>query len=318
VKKINSTSRTLPSLQALQALDVAARHGSYTAAAAELGLTHGAISHRIRELEQLLQLRLFERHGRIMRPTREAMSLLAAARQALLIIQSAFPVRRTDAVERLVVGVHPALASRWLVSRLGDFEAAAPEAALEVRSIAELGDFLAPGVDLAIRYGGGRWPDVQAEHLADELLFPVCTPAYAQRMALHEPADLAHCTLLRHAWQPWLPWLQAAGVTIGEPERGLLVSDSSMLIAAAAADAGVALVKARYAERDIAEGRLLRPFDTAVADVHSYYAIWPNATRPDALAASFLNWLRTQFNPPTEPALRLLPTPESRDAKSRR
>jgi LysR family glycine cleavage system transcriptional activator len=298
VRKINRDSRSLPSLQALQALDAAARHGSYTAAAAELGLTHGAISHRIRELEQRLQFRLFERQGRLMQPTREAMSLLAAARQALLLIEGAFPARRAEPAARLVVGVHPALASRWLVPRLGDFEAAAPGVALEIRSIAELGDFLAPGVDLAIRYGGGRWPDVHAEHLADEQLFPVCTPAYAQRVGLREPADLARCTLLRHAWQPWLPWLQTAGVAFGEPARGLLVSDSSMLIAAAASGAGVALAKARYAERDIAAGTLLRPFDIAINDVHSYYAIWRNGTRPDALAASFLDWLRTQFNPP--------------------
>lgn len=288
-------ARSLPSLQSLQALDAAARHGSYSAAAEELGLTHGAISHRIRELEQRLQMRLFQRQGRIMQPTREAMSLLAAARQALLLIEGAFPARRPARTARLVVGVHPALASRWLVPRLGEFEATVPGVELEIRSIAELGDFLAPGVDLAIRYGGGRWPDVHAEHLADEALFPVCTPAYARQHALREPADLARCTLLRHAWQPWLPWLQAAGVSLGEPDSGLLVSDSSMLIAAAATGAGVALAKARYAELDIGAGRLLRPFEPVISDVHSYYAIWRSGTRPDAVAASFLDWLRRQF-----------------------
>ncbi len=294
MKKIHKPSG-LPSLQALQALDAAARHGSYTAAAAELGLTHGAISHRIRELEQRMKLTLFERQGRLMQPTREAMSLLAVARQALLLLEGAFPAGRETAAGRLVIGVHPALATRWLVPRLGDFAAMHREARLEVRSTAELGDFLTPGVDIAIRYGGGRWPDVQAERLAGERLFPVCAPGYAQRLALQRPADLARCTLLRHAWQPWLPWLQAAEVALAEPDSGLLVSDSSMLIAAAETGEGVALAKARYAAQAIAEGRLQRLFEVSVEDVHGYYAIWPTGRQPDALAGAFLVWLRDQF-----------------------
>ncbi|MCC5868675.1 MAG: LysR family transcriptional regulator [Gammaproteobacteria bacterium] len=292
----------MPSLQSLQALDAAARHGSYTAAAGELGLTHGAISHRIRELEHRLQMRLFERKGRIMQPTREAMSVLAVARQALMTLQSVFPADADPQRARLVVGVHPALASRWLVPRLPRFESRFPEVGIEIRSTAELGDFLAPGVDVAIRYGGGRWPDVQAELLADEALFPVCTARYAERMALETPADLARCRLLRHAWQPWLPWLQAAGTSLPEPDRGLLVSDASMLIAAATAGAGVALSKRRYAQDAIAEGQLVRLFDIAVTDTNSYYAIWRSGTRPDALAASFIDWLREEFADPAGPA----------------
>ncbi len=288
-------NRQLPSLHALQALDAAARHGSYTAAAGELGLTHGAISHRIRELEQRLKMRLFERSGRLMQPTREAMAVLAVSRQALLMLQSVFPTDAGPQLARLVVGVHPALASRWLVPRLTGFASRFPDVAIEVRSTAELGDFLAPGVDVAIRYGGGRWPDVQAELLADETLFPVCTAQYAARNALASPADLAGCTLLRHAWQPWLPWLQAAGTNIPEPDRGLLLSDTSMLISAATAGAGVALSKRRYAQSAIAEGQLVRLFDIAVTDTHSYYAIWRTGTRPNALAASFMDWLRDEF-----------------------
>lgn len=300
MKKSNRTAG-LPSLQTLQALDAAARHGSYTAAAAELGLTHGAISHRIRELEQRAGLPLFERQGRLMRPTRDAMALLAVARQALLLLEGAFPAERNARAGRLVIGVHPALATRWLVPRLGDFIVRRPEATLEVRSTAELGDFLATGVDIAIRYGGGRWPDVQAEYLAGEQLFPVCAPEYAARLALHEPADLARCTLLRHAWQPWLPWLQAAGLTLAEPHSGLLVSDSSMLISAAEAGEGVALAKARYAESALAEGRLRRLFEISVEDVHGYYAIWPTGRQPDVLASAFLVWLHQQFDTSRHP-----------------
>ncbi len=295
MRKFNRNSG-LPSLQTLQALDAAARHGSYTAAAAELGLTHGAISHRIRELEQRVGLTLFERHGRLMRPTRDAMALLAVARQALLLLEGAFPAEREGGPGRLVIGVHPALATRWLVPRLGGFARFRPAVTLEVRSTAELGDFLATGVDIAVRYGGGRWPDVQAEYLAGERLFPVCSPGYAQGLGLEMPADLERCTLLRHAWQPWLPWLQAAGLALAEPQSGLLVSDSSMLIAAAEAGEGVALAKARYAEAALAEGRLQRLFDVSVDDVHGYYAIWPTGRQPDVLASAFLTWLKHQFD----------------------
>lgn len=286
----------LPSIQTLRAFDAAARHGNYSAAAEELGLTHGAISHRIRELEERLGAPLFQRQGRIMAPTPEAVTLLAQVRQTLALLRQTFPTE-VETATSLVVSLHPSLATCWLVARLGRFAAAWPSIALEIRSTADLGDFITPGVDVAIRYGSGGWPNVSAEVLVGETLFPVCTPAYRAAHGLERPADLARCALLRHAWQPWSPWLRAAGLRLAEPTEGVVLSDSAMLIEAAASGQGVALARGLMVKDALASGRLVQPFETVVDDVYSYFLTWRAGKAPGAPALAFRDWLLSELQP---------------------
>ncbi len=289
--------RRLPSMQTLRAFEAAARHESYSAAASELGLTHGAISHRIRDLEVEIGACLFRRNGRAMIPTREAVTLLAQVREALSVLQRALPASATGQTHRLVISVHPSLATHWLVPRIGSFLRAEPQAEVEIRSTAEMGEFLGRGVDVAIRYGAGNWPNTVGERFADEVQFPVCTREYAQQHNLRTPADLKNCTLLRHAWQPWTPWLRAADLRLREPSRGLVLSDSSMLLEAAAAGQGVSLVRGFIARGAIESGRLIRPFDIAIQDSYSYHLLWQPNTRISGVAASLLEWLRRESAP---------------------
>src|SRR2546421_1977728 len=289
----------LPSMQTLRAFEAAARHGSYSQAADELGLTHGAISHRIRELEERLQVRLFQRAGRGMAPTREAVTLLAQVRQALGTLQLAFPAGPRRGDSRLVVSVHPALATCWLISRLSAFTTAFPKIAVEIRSTADVGDFLAPGIDIAIRYGAGVWPNVMAERIIGEVLFTVCAPEYREKYKLKRPADLARCTLLRHIWQPWSSWLQAAKLQLREDPDALTLSDSSMLLEAAACGQGVALARGVLAQDALASGRLVRLFDLEVPDLYSYYVVWRAGTTLAAQAVAFRNWVREQLSSAT-------------------
>jgi LysR family glycine cleavage system transcriptional activator len=283
--------KRLPSMQTLRAFEAAARHENYSAAAEELGVTHGAVSHRIRELETQLGVTLFRRTGRAMTPSREAVTLLAQVREALNLLERALPGGSQAAPGHLVIGVHPSLATRWLIPRLGKFTRGCPRATIEVRSTADLGDFLAHGVDIAIRYGAGTWPNAARERIAGEVLFPVCAPAYRDAHKLQRPADLARCRLLRHAWQPWSPWLRAARIRLAEPNEGLILSDSAMLLEAAAAGDGVALARSLFAIDDLASGRLVRLFEGSVEDTFSYYALWHAGTPLSALGAAFRNWL---------------------------
>jgi len=285
----------LPSLQTLRALDAAARHGSYSAAAEELGLTHGAISHRIRELEQHLHVQLFRRAGRTMAPTKEAVALLAQVREGLAVLTRAFPKPAARGEASVTISVHPSLATRWLVKRLGSFMLEYPHIALSVLSTADVADFLTAEVDVAIRYGDGGWPGATSERLAGETRFPVCTAAYRDTHALHAPADLARARLLRHSWQPWADWLRAAGLDLKEPTSGLTLSDSSMLVEAALAGQGVALARRRFAMDDITAGRLVRPFDIEVEDGYAYYLVWREGTTLSAPATIFREWLRGAF-----------------------
>jgi LysR family transcriptional regulator, glycine cleavage system transcriptional activator len=283
--------KRLPSMQTLRAFEAAARHENYSAAAHELGVTHGAISHRIRELETQLGVTLFRRVGRTMTPSRAAVTLLAQVREALDLLERALPGDPHAAPGRLVIGIHPSLATRWLIPRLGHFTSRHPRATVEVRSTADLGDFLSHGVDVAIRYGAGAWPNAARERVAGEVLFPVCAPAYRERHRVLKPGDLARCRLLRHAWQPWAPWLRAARVKLAEPAEGLMLSDSAMLLEAAVAGEGVALARSLFAVDDLASGRLVRPFEGSVEDTFSYYVLWHPGTPLSALGAAFRDWL---------------------------
>ncbi|WP_049973682.1 LysR substrate-binding domain-containing protein [Azospirillum sp. B4] len=287
---------TLPSIQTLRALDSAATHGSYSAAADELGLTHGAISHRIRELEERLGIPLFRRVGRGMAPTREAVTIIAHVRQALAILERAFPDRRHADGGRLVISIHPALATRWLLPRLRGFTRIMPQVSVEIRSTADLEEFLVPGIDLAIRYGAGDWPNSVSQRLGGEVLFPVCSPEYRDRLGLETPEDLARCTILRHGWQSWSAWLRVAGLRLQEPTAGLTLSDSSMLIEVASSGQGVALAGSLMVQEEISRGRLVRLFDVQAEDIYGYYLVWQAGTALSASALAFRSWVTDCFN----------------------
>lgn len=281
---------TLPSIQTLRAFDAAARHGSYTAAAAELGVTHGAVSHRIRELEERLDTRLFRRSGRLMAPTREAVGLLSQVRQALAMMQRAFPDAPDATRPRLVISVHPSLATCWLIPRIGGFMEIHPSIDVEVRSTADLDDFLDPGIDVALRYGGGSWPNANDERLCGERLFPVCTPDFRDRHGILSPPDLQRCILLRHAWQPWAPWFREAKLRLAEPATGLSLSDSAMVLQAAANGQGVALARGILVQGDLASGRLVRLFDVELEDAYGYFVAWRLGAKLGAAGEAFRNW----------------------------
>lgn len=284
----------LPSIQTLRAFEAAGRHQSYSRAAEELGLTHGAISHRIRALETRAGQRLFERRGNRMVPTAEGHRLLAHVRHALALLGSAFSPA-APAAERLTISLLPSVAARWLRPRLADFHAAEPKLKLELRTEVELADFRGSGVDGAIRFGPGGWPGVQATRIAGELLFPVCSPDYLSRHRLASPADLAGATLLRNGWQPWAPWFGAAQLDLPEPATGTLYADSDLLLEAAAGGEGVALARGILAATGLRSGRLVRPFDLAIKDAYGYYFVAPHGSKGKPALDVFAKWVAAEM-----------------------
>lgn len=286
----------IPSLQTLRALEAAARLGSYTRASAELGLTHGAVSHRLRALEEALGYPLFFREGNGMRPTPEALRLLVPVREALGLLATAFP-DHARLPQILRVSLLPSMASRWLIPRVGQFRSDHPGIDLRIDARLELAPLTAGGVDCAIRYGSGNWPDVQVVHLGDEYLFPVCTPDYSARIGISQPADLIRSVLLRHDRQSWRPWFEAARLGGSEPDSGPLFSDTNLMLDAAIAGEGVALARRRIVAGDIASGRLIRLFDIAVKDRHSYHFLRPHRIEPARRKAveCLAQWVEAQF-----------------------
>jgi LysR family glycine cleavage system transcriptional activator len=288
----------LPSLQTLRAFEAAGRLHSYSKAAEELGLTHGAVSHRIRELELRLGRQLFRRAGNTMVPTTAGAELLAQVSLGLGLLEQAFKPAPTAASAKastqVVVTAVPSLASTWLFARLGDFKAAHGDIDISLRVSEELVDLKRDGVDVGVRLGLGGWQGLSATKLFDEALMPVCTPEYRDRLALSAPSDLSRATLLRNTWTPWARWFQAAGLHWPEPSSGPSFDDSTLLMRAAMRGDGVALARHWLAVDEIRAGRLVAPFALSVQDDFAYWLIWPARGKLRPEAEAFRDWLLEQ------------------------
>ena len=282
----------IPSLQTLRAFDAAGRHQSYSKAAEELGLTHGAVSHRIRALEAQTGKRLFERQANRMMLTADGKRLQAQVRNALGLLENIFAPPRARTASQVTISTFPTMA-HWLVPRLAAFRKSHPDLDLKLDLTSQVVE-LGKGVDAAIRYGPGNWPSTESRLLASEMLTPVCSPAYLKDHPLDQPADLLDCTLLRHPWYSWAAWFQAAGVSTREPRQGPEYPDSSLLIEAAIAGEGVALARGLGVADALRQGRLVRPFSISITDVNAYYFVTPERTRDPRLDA-FHAWLADQL-----------------------
>ncbi|KAA0577517.1 LysR substrate-binding domain-containing protein [Azospirillum sp. Sh1] len=286
--------RRLPSLNGLRAFEAAARHGSFTAAAAELHVSQAAISRLVKLLEERLGFALFDRRANALVLTERGRALQPALTEAFDgIARRVEQVSAMRAGPVLTVGMGATVAVRWLIPRLSSFHLAHPE--IEVRIAT--GGAGAPMNDdwtCAVLLGDGQWPGYEAERLFSSSLQPVCAPRLAAE--LRGPADLAGATLLHvsHWGEDWPRWLAAAGVAdpaAASGIRGLSFGSYAMTLQAAIDGVGVALAPRLYILDDIAAGRLATPFGLAVPMVHSWYLVHRASRREDAGLAPFRDWL---------------------------
>lgn len=281
----------LPPLHALAAFEAAARHQSFLKAADELCVTQSAISHRIRQLEDDLGVKLFLRINRNIALTPQGESYLTAVRKALADIEVATRGVTHAVRHTLKISVAPAIGSKWLVSRLADFQRQHPDIDLIVSSSIQLANIKSGEVDVGVRYGHGDWPGLVAYKLTDEVLVAVCSPDYPTRVGgLEVPADIAKGKLLRHPSLPWKPWLDAAGLDWPEPTGGVLFDDAVMMIEAAAAGNGIAVSPGKLIEPYLATGSLIRLFDLAPKDRGYHVVLAPESVAKPWVMA-FADWL---------------------------
>ncbi len=277
----------------MRVFEAAARLQSFSRAAAELHVTPSAVSHQIKSLEAFLGTPVFLRHGRrqltLSKEGRELAEQVSMSLQR--IAESAEQIRRRKQANRLVVSMLPSFASRWLMPRMGRFLDAHPGLDVNVRTSTAHVDFAREEVDLAIRFGPGGWPHVHAELFMREEQFPVCRPDFAGGKLPRRPKDLLALPLLQAEPPGWNPWFQAAGVGFVEPRSVLGFNDANLTLQAAIDGRGIMLARRAIAARDIAQGSLVRLFDTAVATDYSYYLVWPKDAAPSPAAASFRAWL---------------------------
>lgn len=281
----------LPPLTTLRAFEAAARHGSFSRAAEEISVTHSAVSHQVRALERSLGTALFHRNGRRVVLTEAGRNFAARVGAALRDIgEAAQLLRRGDRDKNvLTITTLPSFAARWLMPRLGRFMEQHPKIDVNLHTSLALVDLERDGVDLAIRFGKGEWPGLEAVKFLDDEMFPVASPRFNRGRLPARPAELAKFRLMRSDDEPWAPWFRAARVKIDEP-RSHIFSDSAFLIQSAVDGRGIALVRRSIAEDDLRAGRLVRIFDISAAAHGANYLVWPKG-KLSPNAALLRDWL---------------------------
>lgn len=285
----------LPNLSALRAFEAAVRHGNFSRAAAELCLTHGAVSHQVRGLEEELGVQLFVRNGRHVTPTDEARRYAVTVARCLgELAEGAAGLRPQQGLQRLSVTSIPSFAARWLAPRLGQFIEQHPQIEVLLQVGQQLQDLTRDGIDVGIRFGRGNYPGLESERLIGEVLYPVVSPHYRDGKLPVSPQDLSQATLLRSE-DAWAPWFEAAELSLPEPSGGVMFEDLSMQIRSAVDGDGVALVRHIVAMEEIAAGRLVRLFDIATPCTYEYYLVSPPRALQKPQVRAFRAWLKAEI-----------------------
>ena len=296
-------ARRLPPLTALPALDAAARHLSFTKAADELNLTHGAISRAVRNVEDRLGVRLFERHTRAVQLTPAGAAYAAEIGAALDQIAAATLIAAAPrSAGVLNVSTSDGFAGRWLVPRLHRFHRANRDIDVRLSTSGALTDFLRDGIDVAIRYGAGNYEGVTSELLAEEEVFPVCSPELLHGdHPLRSPSDLKFHRLIHDNFRiDWAVWLEHAGLDDIDPKGGVRFDFAAYAIEAALQGEGVLLGRSALVSADLASGRLVRPFNLALKSRWKYYVVYPEGALRQRKVRAFRDWLFSEVETPGE------------------
>jgi LysR family glycine cleavage system transcriptional activator len=261
-------------------------------------VTQAAVSRQIRLLEDHLGVALFHRLHRSLELTQEGQRLQKAVSMGLEhIANTASDIRRARKQGDVTVSTSVTFASYWLMSRIAKFRAAHPEVELRLVASGPVADLTVAGIDVAVRYGRGRWPGVEVVHLLDNEIFPVCAPSYLNgRPAPRAPRDLLGETLLHlieydRNWVTWEAWLRAFGVEQDPAKRGLQFDNYLVLIQAAMDGQGIALGGGRLADDFVARGLLQRPLEATLRSEQAFYLLRPADTEPSEAAALFWDWI---------------------------
>jgi LysR family glycine cleavage system transcriptional activator len=295
--KESQISRRFPPLSALRPFEAAARLESFSKAAEELHLTHGAVSHQVRALEEHLGTPLFTRRGKRVALTAAGRTFAERVRGALDEIARAADAARARQENRLSVSVLPSFASRWLMPRLIGFMDEHPTVEVNVNASTVLVNFAAEDVDIAIRFGGGPWPPNVCERFLDDEYFPVASPTMNRGRLPKSPADLLKpgVRIIREDRDYWPTWFKAAGVPFEDRVRGPLFNDSTYSLQAAARGEGIALARRSIVLDDLEHGTLKRLFPLAVPSRERYWFVSPRERADSPNVKAFREWVKGQL-----------------------
>ncbi len=286
----------IPPIQCLLTFEALARLRSVTLAADELFVTPSAISHRVRQLEQTIGTKLFGRADFSL--TTEGSEYLAHVREALALLERFPSAQPAPGKRKLRLAVTPTFARAILIPRLRQFTEAYPEIDLTLQVSIPLLDVVAEDADLMVRFGTGRYADVEHLCLTRDEVTPLASPAYVREHGPFATAeDLDGERFLRSPLDPWRTWFAAHRLDWPEPAEGSQFNDVGLMCDAAAAGMGIALVRLKLGAPWLDNGALVRlgttpPFTGSVPSPHAHYLCWRTGTMDRWECTAFSDWLR--------------------------
>jgi len=284
----------IPPIQCLLTFEALARLRSVTLAADELCVTPSAVSHRVRQLEQIIGTKLFGRGDFSL--TTEGSEYLAHVREGLASLER-FPGQGNSLGKRkLRVAVTPTFSRSLLMPRLRSFIEAYPEIDLTLQVSIPLLDVVAEDADLMIRFGSGRYADVEHVCLLTDEVTPLCSPTFLRE---HGPfdtlEDLQAAKLIKSPLEPWRTWFLAHGADAVEPAEGSSFNDIGLMCDAAAQGLGIALVRLKLGQPWLETGALVRLSPRNVPSPHAHYLCWRTGTMDRWECAAFAEWLKASL-----------------------
>ncbi|MCL6745401.1 transcriptional regulator GcvA [Kosakonia sp. R1.Fl] len=288
--------RDLPPTATLRAFEVATRHTTFTAAAAELCITQSAVSHQLKNLEEIWGLPLFQR-GKTLSLTPAGAALAPLVREFFSKLETTLAdLREQKGRVRLRVNTTYSFALKWLLPRLPGLARLHPEILVTLESTDQAINFASTDADVAIRFGHGNYPALHTEFMFREQLFPVASPALLQRFGTpDEPAELLRYPLLTRDGADLVPkwdaWFKQVGVNTDVLHENVRFADTNMTIEAALLGQGIALARSGHVEKEIADGSLVRLFDVPFPSPAAYYFVCPQGIETQPHIVTFRNWL---------------------------
>jgi len=288
--------RDLPPTATLRAFEVATRHTTFTSAAAELFITQSAVSHQLKNLEDIWGLQLFER-GKKLSLTPAGAALAPLVREFFSKLETTLAdLREQNGRIRLRVNTTYSFALKWLLPRLPDLARLHPEILVTLESTDKAINFASTESDVAIRFGHGNYPALHTEFMFREQLFPVASPALLQRFGTPgEPAELLRYPLLTRDGAELVPkwgvWFKLNGINTDVLPESVRFADTNMTIAAALLGQGIALARSGHVEKEISDGSLVRLFDVPFPSPAAYYFVCPRGIETQPHIMKFRSWL---------------------------
>jgi LysR family transcriptional regulator, glycine cleavage system transcriptional activator len=290
--------RNLPPLAAVRVFEAAARHQSFTQAAAELGMTQAAVSYQVKLLEDRLGVPLFlraKRRVQLSEAGRRAAALVSAGMDQ---IADAFANLMEDNAGVLTVSTTQTFASEWLAPRLGAFQLTRPDLAVRLNTQNAIIDFAREEVDAGIRTGAdcSVWTGLRCHFLLREHATPLCTPAFRDQHAIREPADLLRVTRISPDDRWWRSWFTSVGLEHPADQGGGIRMDAQAMEGnAAMAGVGVAILTPLFWRGAMANGALVQLFPDYTIQPRGYWLVYPEYKRLQPKLVAFREWLLGQI-----------------------